>query len=336
MAWNKPTYSDYQRILGELKAGQLKPFYFCMGADHFLYRQFLSELRAAFTLKHGDQASIVQRWGVDLKEVSHVSSLMGGGGLFSTASLVMLHEIQDSSRSVKPKLAELLSNPPADTIVMAHYSLDESRKAKWIDNLNKAAVSVPLTRPEIRALPPLVEQIASSRGLQLDQQALLRLIELSSGELAIIENELEKISLFLPDGGGQVDQKLVNQVAGSVENAHVFQFIEAISHRDRETALRTLVEIHHQGKEGLPYLVAILYNRLTQLMALRETPEARKSINQASTSGYFLRQLSSVGNNYSLSELQSATRHLAELDLRFRLGSMDLLTSFSTWISKVV
>ena len=71
-------------------------------------------------------------------------------------------------------------------------------------------------------------------------------------------------------------------------------------------------------------------------MALRESPEARKTISQGATSWYFLSKLGSVSKNYSLKELQDATRELANLDLKFRLGSMDTLTAFTEWVSKVV
>ena len=332
----KETYADYQRIISELKSGQIRSIYFSKGADYYLYRGFLSALRRAFDVKYGANAGIVQRWGSDLKTAPDVSTLLAGGGLFSSASMVLLHEIQDAGTTVKTKLADMLSNIPPDTIVMVHYSLDDLRKAKWLDALQRVGGSVPLSRPDIGQLPAIVEEMGNQKALKLDRSAIFRLIELSHGELAIMENEIEKISLFIAEGENIVDQTLVDTVAGSIENAHVFQLVEAISRRDRELALQTLVEIHHQGKEGLPYIVAILYNRLSQLMALQESPEARKTINRESTSGYFLRPLSGFSKNYSLTELQVATRHLADLDLKFRLGSMDLLTSFSTWISKVL
>jgi DNA polymerase III delta subunit len=329
-------FADYQKIISELHHGQLRPLYWCKGADYYLYRVFVEEMRKSFFAKYGKNADFVQRWGIDLKAASDVSALLGGGGLFSSASLVVLHEIQDAGTSVKTKLSEVLSRIPPDTIVMVHYSSDDFRKAKWLDAMDKAGQTVALSRPDVSELPRIILEMGATQGLELEKAAVFRLMELSSGELAIIENELEKITLYLDTDQKKVDQALVDTVAGSIENAQVFQFIDAVSRRDRKGALQTLVEIHHQGKEGLPYLVALLYNRLTQLMALKESPEARKTINRESTSAYFLRTMSGLANNYTLPELQLATRHLAELDLKFRLGSMDLLTSFSGWISKVL
>jgi DNA polymerase III delta subunit len=170
----------------------------------------------------------------------------------------------------------------------------------------------------------------------MDEAGIYRLIELSSGELAIIDNELEKISLYLNDTSETIDREIVDRVAGAIENAQVSQFIDAVFNRDRRVATQTLVEIDHQGKQGLPYLVAMLYNCLIQLMALRESPEARKTISQGATSWFFLSKLGSVSKNYSMKELQDATRELAMLDIKFRLGSMDTLSAFTEWVSKVV
>ncbi len=62
---------------------------------------------------------------------------------------------------------------------------------------------------------------------------------------------MEKLSLFLDDKPEKVEQALIDQVAGAVENAHVGQFVEALSARDRKGAIHTLVEIHHQGHAAL-------------------------------------------------------------------------------------
>ncbi len=327
---------SYSQIISELQQGNIAGLYFAMGSDYYLYRKFLGEFQSAFKQRFGENANLVQRWGADLKLAADVSNLLGGGGLFSSASLIMLHEIQDSGTTVKTKLAEMLGNLPEDTVVLVHYSISDFRKAKWLDAIQAASQVVSMTSPNASQLPGLVGDMASQRDLNIDEEGIYRLIELSSGELAIIDNELEKITLYLDEASLPIGRDVVDQVAGAIENAHATQFIDAIFNRDRQTAIRTLVEIDHQGKEGLPYLVSLLYNCLIQLMALRESPEARKTISQGATSWFFLNKLGPVSKNYTLEELQEATRKLANLDLKFRLGSMDTLTAFSEWVSKVV
>ncbi len=327
---------SYAQIISELQQGSISGLYFAMGADYYLYRKFLTDIQTAFSQRFGENASLVQRWGVDLKAATDVSNLLGGGGLFSSASLIMLHEIQDAAVGVKTKLAEILQNLPADTVVLAHYSVSDFRKAKWVDALKSVARVVPMNSPDASQLPGLVRKMTDHRHLKIDESGIYRLIELSSGELAIIDNELEKISLFLDDEKRVIDRDIVDKVTGAVENAQVSQFVDAIFNRDRAAAVRALVEINHQGKEGLPYLVAMLYNCLIQLMALRESPEARKTIGQGATSWFFLSKLGGFAKKYSMEELQDATRQLAMLDLRFRLGSMDTLNAFTEWVAKVV
>jgi len=336
MSANIDTYPQFAQTLADLDAEKLDTLYFAMGSDYYLYRQFIPKLQSAFRSRFGENADLVQRWGSDLKEIFDISSLLGGGGLFSSASLIMLHEIQDARPKVKTNLSELLSKIPPDTIVLVHYSISDYRRAKWLDSIKKISRVVSLNGPDSSVLPRIVNEIAAKHQLKMDEAAILRLIELSSGELAIIDNEIEKLALYKSDSSPSINRDLVDKVAGAVENAKVSQFIDAISIRDPKIAIQTLVEIHHQGKEGLPYLVVMLYTRLIQLMALRETPEARKTISQSATSYYFLKELHSVSKNYTLSELQQATSELAELDLQFRLGSVDILTSFTAWVSKVV
>jgi DNA polymerase III delta subunit len=336
MAARVEPYAAYSQVISDLNSGKLASLYFASGSDYYLYRQFIVSLRSAFKKKYGENADLVQRWGADLKAAPDLSSLMSGGGLFSSASLVLLHEIQGSGKSVKTKLSEILGNIPADTVVLAHYSISEYRKAKWLDDIQKIARVVPLSIPESTVLPRIVSQIATDHGVELQDSATHRLIELSGGELAIIDNELEKISIYLHDSKESVGKEMVDRISGSVENAQVSQFIDAVSIRDRKLAIQTLAEIHHRGKEGLPYLVALLYNRLIQLMALQESIATRKTIGQGVTSYYFLKDLETLSRNYKLDELQIATQALADIDREFRLGSMDMLSAFSGWVSKVV
>ncbi len=334
-AFSKHT-NEYHRILADLENGKIAPLYFAMGSDYYLYRQFVKRLSTAFRTRFGENAGFTQRWGADLKAVTDVSTLLGGGGLFSSATLIMLHEIQDSGAQVKTKLSQLLGNLPPDTVVLVHYSISDYRRAKWLDAMQNISQVVGLQSPEGSALSSMVAHIAEHHKVRINEAGIYRLIELSSGELAIIDNEIEKLSLYLDDPTFTIDQDLVDKVAGAVENAQVNQLIDAFSKRDRQSAIHILVQINHQGKEGLPYLVAMLYNRLTQLMALQENPEARKSIGQGATSYYFLKDLTAFGRNYTLPELQQATRALADLDIKFRLGSVDMLSAFTTWVSKVV
>ncbi len=327
---------SYSQIISELQNGRIGGLYFAMGSDYYLYRKFLVEFQSAFKQRFGENASLVQRWGADLKQAADVSNLLGGGGLFSSASLIMLHEIQDAGTGVKTKLAEMLGKLSEDTVVLAHYSVSDFRKAKWLDAIQRVAQVVSMASPEPSQLPGLVGKMAAQRNLKIDEAGIYRLIELSSGELAIIDNELEKITLYLDEVSLPIGREVIDQVAGDIENAQASQFIDAIFNRDRQVAIQTLVEIEHQGKEGLPYLVSLLYNCLIQLMALRESPEARRTISQGATSGYFLNKLGHVSKNYTLEELQDATSELANLDLKFRLGPMDTLTAFTEWVSKVV
>lgn len=327
---------NYGQVISDLQQGQISGLYFAMGSDYYLYRKFIVEFQASFKQRFGDNASLVQRWGSDLKQATDVSSLLGGGGLFSSASLVLLHEIQDAGTGVKTKLADMLGNLPPDTVVLVHYSVSDFRKAKWLDAMQKVAQVVSMASPDPTQLPALVGKMAVNRDLNIDEAGVYRLIELSSGELAIIDNELEKITLYLDDTSQLINRETIDEVAGAIENAQASQFIDAIFKRDRQLAVQTLVEIDHQGKEGLPYLVSLLYNCLIQLMALREPPEARKTIGQGATSWFFLSKLGAVSKNYTLPELQVATRRLADLDLKFRLGSMNTLSAFTEWVAKVV
>jgi len=336
MAAAKNQYLNFQNTLSELERGEPRPVYLARGNDYYLYRQFVTALRKAFIKKYGENAEIIQRWGAELKAAADLSFISGGGGLFSSASLIILNEIQDSGQAVKPSLSEIIGGISGETVVLIHYAVNDFRKAKWLGNLERISYGVALQSPQGEELPAYVTQMSAGYGLELSNRAILHLIELSAGELAIIDNELQKMSLYLGEEKGEVDEKLVDQIAGSVENAQVAQFIEAFSQRNRGLAIRTLVEINSRGKEGLPFIVAMLYNRLIQLMTLHEKIDVRNTMGQGVTSYYFLKDLNAVSRNYSLEELKAATQELAEIDYQFRLGSSDMLTSMSTWVSKVV
>jgi len=270
MPADKKQYIEYTRVNNELEHGKIAPLYFASGSDFYLYKKFISTLQTAFKVKYGANADLQQRWGADLKVAADVSLLMSGGGLFSTASLVLIHEIQDSGKSVKTNLSNILNSLPADTVVLVHYSVSDFRQAKWLTDIKNIARVVPLSTPDSTALPSIVKEIASNYQVRLKEDAIFRLIEQTSSELAIIDNELEKLSIYLDDTSVEVGRDLIDQVSGSLENAQVSQFIDAVSIRDRKMAIQTLVEIHQRGKEGLPFLVSLLYRRLIQLMALHE------------------------------------------------------------------
>ena len=329
-------YYQYQNALNELGETTLHPIYMARGNDYYLYRQFAKSVVSAFKEKYGPDAEIIQRWGAELKAISDLAFISGGGGLFSNASLIILNEIQDAGKSVKPALHEILGRQTGDTIILLHYAVSDFRRAKWLDNLESISHSIPLQSPAAEELPKYIKQMAVNYQIEISGSAIMRLIDRSAGELAIIDNELQKLSLYLGDEKKKVEADLIDDIAGSVENAQVALFVEAISNRDRSLAVRALVEIFNIGKEGLPFIVAMLFNRLIQLMTLHEKIEVRKSIGKGVTSYFFLKDLNKFSKNYSMEELKVATKELAEIDYQFRLGSSDMLTAMSAWVSKVV
>ena len=117
----------------------------------------------------------------------------------------------------------------------------------------------------------LVEQRARARGLDLNGEASELFTLLTGGDTRQIENELEKIDLFLgtaPDR--RVDADTVRRLVPTSRAGVIFELGNAISRRDLDRALGLIDQLFYQGESAIGLLLVAIAPTVRNLMLVKD------------------------------------------------------------------
>ncbi len=330
-----PTAFDtYTATLRQIVAGNLDQTYFLAGPERFMIRNFADRCITAFREKCGEDAVIYHRWGFELRDFDELEILAGGGGLFSSSAMILLHSIQDTPIAFKKGLASFLGNLPPETYMVLDYSVKPARLA-WLDALKKVCTFLQLYAPYPHEIMQISQRLADRRNLKLTRAAMQRLMEITGNDLGLMDGELEKIALNAPSDTGAVDVDTVDRISGAVDTATIENWLEAVAKRDRGQAMRSLQEIMRRGNVALPQLVSYTFSQLNTIRLLLNEQDARTTT-KTRVSKYWKSRLGHATRNFESEDLDRAMQQLADLDLDFRLGKADMLTSFTLWVARVL
>jgi DNA polymerase III subunit delta len=178
--------------------------------------------------------------------------------------LVVLKEA-DKLRDLGPLKDYLKSPSPDCVLVMVAMGADRSKERTLSELLPEDGVYVHFWRPRDYEIPELVQRLVRANGFTIDRGAVLYLAETLSGNLALIEAELNKVFNLLGDRR-QVREDDVKESVGDFGLPAVFELADAAAAKDAARAIETLEKLLRDGEEPLK-LLAILAGHWRKMSA---------------------------------------------------------------------
>ncbi|EUJ32822.1 DNA polymerase III subunit delta [Listeria floridensis FSL S10-1187] len=221
------------------------------------------------------------------------------------------------------KLEQYLNEPVDYSIlcfVVHAEKLDERKKLTKL--LKKQAVVIEAKRPSEAELLKWIQTEAEQNGFQMEQTAIKRLAELTSGNLTTAMNELSKLMLY------QFESKLISVqdvetlVVRSLEQ-NIFLLIDKIIALDTEGALRVYYDLLKQKEEPIKIiaLVASQFRLMNQLRILEQSGTgAQQAAGILKVHPFRAKMAAKQARGFRKEELEFALFHLAETDYELKTG----------------
>jgi DNA polymerase-3 subunit delta len=147
--------------------------------------------------------------------------------------------------------------------------------------------------PAAHRLPQWCQQWASARhGKQLSAPAAQLLVELVGPEMGQLDQELEKLAVYV-GAASRIDQSDVDQLVGRSRAADTFKIFDALGNGKPGEALAVLDQLLVQGEEPLRILGAFSWQlrRLAQVARIaRQTRSLPAAMDQAGIEPYAQRR----------------------------------------------
>lgn len=185
-------------------------------------------------------------------------------------------ETGEDGKPVESELAAYLKSPTPGTVLLfecSRYDFTGDDKPK-LDRVEKFYSLIgPAQTVEFRHFTPessryLAQELARKAGLKIGGAELAALLEATSGDAGRLASEVEKLSLFVPTDR-PVTMDDIRALVPNAAQATIFALVNALSKRDRRTALRSLDILVRDG-EYLPLALTFLSSQFRLALAAKE------------------------------------------------------------------
>ncbi len=312
----------YEAIIKDLKAGKLAPLYLLHGPEDYyidkisdyIEHNALSEAERSFnqTIVYGKDAEPIQ-----------LLDALRRYPMMAEKQVVILKEA--AQMRGMDKLMGYFEKPMPSTIfVIAHKHKNLAKNTKVYKQIAKKAVVLESKKLWDNQVPSFIVQAGKEKKLSIDTRLANLLAEYLGTDLNKIHNELNKLSLNMPDGG-KVTQEMIEKFIGVSKDHNVFALNKALCMRDNTQAFRIVNYFISNVKQNPPPLVIgslfSFFSKAYAFQYMKNSPDG-EVMKVLKTYPAAIKDMRLFAKNYNLKQSEKIVNIIHEYDLKMKgLGS---------------
>src|SRR5881392_1911450 len=186
-----------------------------------------------------------------------------------------------SVQAALEQLSDLIKNGPGSDVIFLISATEVDKRRSFYKSLLKLAETQIFDRLDSsrsgweEEATEIVRGRAKKRKLQFDDAALDLFVLLTGGDSRQIENELEKIDIFLGKDRG-VHADLVRELVPLSRAGIIFELSNALATRDLELALTLVRRLLDQGESAIGILLAAIMPTIRNLLLAKDLMERHR------------------------------------------------------------
>lgn len=314
--------SEYAEILKNINSGAFAPVYFFQGEETFFIDSLIERIEHSALDETQRSFNQLIMYGKDTSMVDVIGAAKRYP-MMGERQVVIVKEAQEMRDWTKQEMQELvvnyISNPLASTILVFGYKYKSvDKRTKFGKAIEKHAVFMNAKKMYDDRVPDWVRGFCKSKGLVIDDQAVMMLTENIGNNLQRLANEIEKLELNLKDSK-QIDAAMVQRYVGISKDYNIFELQKALSSMNKLKALK-IANYFASNPSNNPLVLTIysLFSYFSKLLLIHHAAD-KSERNIASVIGvnpFFVKEYLQAARNYPVGKVVQNIKFLHDADMQ--------------------
>lgn len=325
-------------ILGAYKSfakDKFLPVYLFFGNDSFSIDEAVRELTKAINPFIGSDFDKETFYGDDINLPQLLS--MASSFPFGSGRKFLLIKEFEKIKDKKP-LSAYAGNPPEfTTIVFIHNGVMQNPDSEPYKSLIKNGYMFEAKELKGENLTDWLVEMARKNGRDLSRENARLLMEISGENRALLEDQLDKIFIFLGNKK-EIDYNSILMLSTELKEFTIFDLQEALGGRNKEKSVKVLYNLLDHGVEPV-FIIAMLTKYFTGLSRINELKDKMPDAQAARVVGthpFYYKNYLVARLKYSDKDLYRVLNALLNTDIQQKTTSTDPKSLFTILITEVL
>jgi DNA polymerase III subunit delta len=308
---------EVKQLVADIRNGNIKPVYFLFGEEtyyidkisQFIEKNVLSEEEKGFNqmVLYGKEVSI-----------EDIVSNAKRYPMMAERQVVIVKEAQELSRTIE-QLTDYVENPQPSTVLVICYKYKKlDKRKKLYKAVGKHGILFESNKLYENQVSEWIRKVLKGKGYSISHKAAILLVEFLGTDLSRISNELDKLTLVLPQET-QITPSDIETHIGISKDYNNFELKKAIGEKNILKATR-IINYFAQNPKDNPFVLTItlLHNFFSQLLQYHGLNDhSPKTVASAlRINPYFVGEYQTAAKNYPMRKVSAIVSHLREMDLK--------------------
>jgi len=305
------------KIVNEIKQGTIKPVYFLMGEEPYYIDRLTEFIENNILTEEEKGFNQMVLYGKDVS-IEDVISNAKRYPMMADRQVVIVKEAQELSRTIE-KLESYAGNPQPSTVLVFAYKYKTLDKRKKVTKLlEKNGVVFESKKLYDNQVGDWIKRVLSGKNYGIEPKAAAMLVEFLGNDLSKINNELEKLTIILPQGS-TITPKIIEDNIGISKDYNVFELRKALGERDELKAYKIADYFAKNPKDNpLVMTTGLVFGFFSQLLQYHGLKDRNPS-NVAKTlkvNPYFVKDYDVALRNYPMKKVSAIIGALRDIDVK--------------------
>jgi DNA polymerase-3 subunit delta len=312
------------------------PVYFFCGNDYYNFDAVVRELESAISPFIGSDFDKETIYGDDKINLPQLLSMASSFPFGSEKKFILFKEF-DKVKDIN-SLTDYVKNPPLYTTIVFIYNgeLQYPEKEPYKSLIKQKFIFESKELKGDNLISWLVE-IARKNGKQLSAENAQLLTEISGGNRSLLEDQLEKIFIFL--GTEKViDYPTIEALSASLKENTIFELQDALGRKDKAKSVKILYNLLERGDEPT-FIIAMLtkyFSGLSRVNEMNGKIPDDVAARIVGTHPFYYKNYKSAKEKFSDRDLFRSINAVLNTDILLKTTSYDPKSLFTVLIADIL